>query len=294
VVGLVVGLGLGLGLEAAERWAQQITTVRQAMAAAGSAIARGDRPAGIGTLYGGGMDAHYDQVMQARAALAGAPSRLYFASGSRGTQAGLTLGAHLCNAPYRLHGVAVSAGEPEKVERARRVTREAAALLGAGESVLAAVRHRSGLHRRRLRDPDAEALEALLARRAHRGACSTLTYTAKAMAALIRHVRATARFHPEESIVFLHTAALQRSRHGGRRRAADRRLADSVNFWCRGRVQILSTLSPLGTLQPATLVRSELARHGTQGSAPGRAIEGGARLRSAAREASCTRSPRIS
>ena len=60
-----------------------------------------------------------------------APSRLYFASGSRGTQAGLTLGAHLCTATYRLYGVAVSAGEPEKVERARRVAREAAARLGA-------------------------------------------------------------------------------------------------------------------------------------------------------------------
>jgi 1-aminocyclopropane-1-carboxylate deaminase/D-cysteine desulfhydrase-like pyridoxal-dependent ACC family enzyme len=38
------------------------------------------------------------------------PSRLYYASGSRGTQAGLTLGAMLCEAPYRVYGVAVSGG----------------------------------------------------------------------------------------------------------------------------------------------------------------------------------------
>ena len=57
-------------------------------------------------------------------ALGVAPTRLYFASGSRGTQAGLTLGAHLCAAPYRLHGIAVSAGEAEKV-RARPPGRRA-------------------------------------------------------------------------------------------------------------------------------------------------------------------------
>ena len=47
----------------------------------------------------------------------------------RGTQAGLTLGAKLSNAPYQLWGVAVSAGEPEKIERARKVANDAAVLL---------------------------------------------------------------------------------------------------------------------------------------------------------------------
>ena len=55
---------------------------------------------------------------------------MYYASGSRGTQAGLTLGAKACGAPYRVYGVAVSAGEPEKIERAKRIANEAAALLG--------------------------------------------------------------------------------------------------------------------------------------------------------------------
>ena len=61
------------------------------------------------------------------------PSRLYYASGSRGTQAGLTLGAKLCAAPYRVCGVAVSGGEPEKIERAKRIANEAATRLGLPE-----------------------------------------------------------------------------------------------------------------------------------------------------------------
>lgn len=61
------------------------------------------------------------------------PSRLYYASGSRGTQAGLTLGAKACAAPYRLCGVAVSGGEDEKVQRARRIANEAATQLGLPE-----------------------------------------------------------------------------------------------------------------------------------------------------------------
>src|SRR5689334_19392392 len=49
------------------------------------------------------------------------PSSLCYASGSRGTQAGLTLGAKMYAAPYRLCGIAVSGGEPEKTARAMRI-----------------------------------------------------------------------------------------------------------------------------------------------------------------------------
>src|SRR5438477_118672 len=55
--------------------------------------------------------------------------RLYYASGSRGTQAGLELGARVFGCGYRLQGVAVSAGEPEKQLRAARLINEAASLL---------------------------------------------------------------------------------------------------------------------------------------------------------------------
>ena len=66
---------------------------------------------GVGVLgYLGGTAELVEQLE----AMGTAPSRLYYASGSRGTQAGLTLGAKACAAPYAVYGVAVSAGEPGK------------------------------------------------------------------------------------------------------------------------------------------------------------------------------------
>lgn len=133
------------------------------------------------------------------------PSRLYFGSGSRGTQAGLTLGAHLTGASYRLHGVAVSAGEAEKFERARRVAREGAAILGAGDEVAAAefftdqtqIGEGYGL-------PTADALEAIVVAARTEALVLDPTYTAKAMAGLLADVRG-GRVRPDETLVFLHT-----------------------------------------------------------------------------------------
>lgn len=133
------------------------------------------------------------------------PARLYFASGSRGTQAGLTLGAHLLGCSYALYGVAVSAGEPEKIERARRVASEAAALLGADASVREAryftdqafIGSGYGL-------PTPEGLDALLVTARAEALVLDLTYTAKAMAALIAHVR-RGELTPDDTVVFLHT-----------------------------------------------------------------------------------------
>ena len=85
---------------------------------------------GIGVFgYVSGSAELVDQLREAGVT----PSRLYYASGSRGTQAGLTLGAKLCEAPYRVCGVAVSGGEPEKIERAKRIANEAATRLGLPE-----------------------------------------------------------------------------------------------------------------------------------------------------------------
>jgi D-cysteine desulfhydrase family pyridoxal phosphate-dependent enzyme len=133
------------------------------------------------------------------------PSRLYFASGSRGTQAGLALGAHLCRAGYQLHGIAVSAGEPEKIERARRVVGEAAARL----DIVQTVDPRDyttdqGFIGEGYGIPTPEALEALMLLARTEALVLDPTYTAKAMAALIGHVRSGA-IAPGESVVFLHT-----------------------------------------------------------------------------------------
>jgi D-cysteine desulfhydrase family pyridoxal phosphate-dependent enzyme len=132
-------------------------------------------------------------------------SRLYYASGSRGTQAGLTLGAKLSNASYRLWGVAVSAGEPEKIERARNAANDAAALLGSSTRV-----ERSDLFTDQgfIGDgygiPTAEGLEAITLVAETEAILLDTCYTSKAMAALIRHVRAR-EIAPTETVVFLHT-----------------------------------------------------------------------------------------
>lgn len=138
-------------------------------------------------------------------AIGAAPRRLYFASGSRGTQAGLTLGAHLLAPSYELHGVAVSAGEPEKIERARRAAVDAAALLDAGATVAGAryftdqafIGEGYGI-------PTAECLDALLLAARTEALVLDATYTAKALAALIAHVR-SGELSPDDTVVFLHT-----------------------------------------------------------------------------------------
>lgn len=77
--------------------------------------ARGERPelipvggsSPIGTL---GYVAGTLELVTQLFALGVAPAWLYYASGSRSTQAGLELGARMFNAPYRLQGIAVSGG----------------------------------------------------------------------------------------------------------------------------------------------------------------------------------------
>lgn len=136
------------------------------------------------------------------------PSRLYYASGSRGTQAGLTLGARLCEAPYRVYGVAVSAGEAEKIERARRIANEAAARLGLAERLqLGDLFTDQGFIGEGYGIPTAEALEAIALVARTEAILLDPCYTSKAMAALIQHVR-DGEIDPSDTIVFLHTGGM--------------------------------------------------------------------------------------
>lgn len=134
-----------------------------------------------------------------------APTRLYFGSGSRGTQAGLTLGAKLSGAPYKLWGVAVSAGEPEKIVRAMNAANDAAVLLGVDTRV-----GREDLFTDQgfIGDgygiPTPLGLESidLLART--EAILLDPVYTSKGFSALLAHVRA-GEIPPTETVVFLHT-----------------------------------------------------------------------------------------
>ena len=157
---------------------------------------------GIGTL---GYVAGTLELVEQLAAMDVRPSRLYYASGSRGTQAGLTLGARLTGAAYALYGVAVSAGEPEKVERARRIANEAAARLGVTDRLT----HEDlftdqGFIGEGYGIPTDAALDAIALLARTEAILLDPTYTGKAFAALVRHVRA-GELDPTEPVVFLHT-----------------------------------------------------------------------------------------
>ncbi len=133
------------------------------------------------------------------------PSRLYYASGSRGTQAGLTLGVAACNAPYTLCGVAVSTGEPEKTHRAFNAANTAAELLGLSTRITyddlvtdnAFIGAGYGI-------PTPECLEAIALLARTEGILLDPCYTGKAMASLIAHVR-RGELQRDEMVVFLHT-----------------------------------------------------------------------------------------
>lgn len=136
------------------------------------------------------------------------PSRLYYASGSRGTQAGLTLGALLCEAPYRVFGVAVSAGEPEKIERAKRIANEAAARLELPERLeLADLVTDQNYIGEGYGIPTAGGMEAISLFARAEAVILDPCYTSKAAAAMIDHIR-RGEIGEDDTIVFLHTGGM--------------------------------------------------------------------------------------
>jgi D-cysteine desulfhydrase family pyridoxal phosphate-dependent enzyme len=131
--------------------------------------------------------------------------RLYYASGSRGTQAGLTLGAKWCNAGYRVYGVAVSGGESFKRDRALRIANEAASLAGIDTRVTPDdLFTDQGYIGAGYGIPTPECLEAIRLLAETEGILLDPVYTAKAMACLIDHAR-PGQLDPSSSVVFLHT-----------------------------------------------------------------------------------------
>jgi D-cysteine desulfhydrase family pyridoxal phosphate-dependent enzyme len=134
-----------------------------------------------------------------------APRWLYYANGSRGTQAGLALGAKIYGASYGVRGIAVSGGDLEKRQRALAIAAEAAALLGTTACVTDAD----------LPNDDSQigpgygiatpaCLEAIALLARHEAIFLDPVYSAKALAGLIADIRAGA-LDPNEPVVFLHT-----------------------------------------------------------------------------------------
>ncbi len=134
-----------------------------------------------------------------------APSRLYYPNGSRGTQAGLALGAKMYSAPYKIYGIAVSGGEPEKTQRALRIAGEAAQILGATSNVTAQdLINDEGYIGPGYGIATPGCLEAISLMAGCEGILLDPVYTAKAMAGMIDHIR-SGDIDPSETVVFLHT-----------------------------------------------------------------------------------------
>jgi len=191
--------------EAAERREEEkIGEVMQAMRD------RGERPLhvpiggsnAIGTL--GYVQATRELTEQLRA-MDETPVRLYYASGSRGTQAGLELGARLFNATYRCVGIAVSGGESEKRERAGSIAREAAERLGVDVELDADEMHtEQQYYGSGYAVPTPAAMDALRLLARTEGVFLDPVYTAKAMAGMIDHIT-SGSIDPRATLVFLHT-----------------------------------------------------------------------------------------
>lgn len=133
------------------------------------------------------------------------PTRLYYANGSRGTQAGLVLGARLYHAPYRVQGIAVSGGDAEKRRRAAAIANAAADLLGAAVRIEEGELHNDdGQIGAGYGIPTPACREAIHLLARHEAVFLDPVYSGKAMAGLIADIRAGA-IDPTETVIFLHT-----------------------------------------------------------------------------------------
>jgi D-cysteine desulfhydrase family pyridoxal phosphate-dependent enzyme len=135
-------------------------------------------------------------------------SRLYYAAGSRGTQAGIVLGSRLHQVSWTPHGVAVSPGDPDKTTRAIDMAAAAAEILGSPvrlhhQDIITHQQYYGAGYA--IPTPEADDAVRMVART--EAILLDPVYTGKAMSGLIDHVR-RGEIAPGETIVFLHTGGV--------------------------------------------------------------------------------------
>lgn len=145
------------------------------------------------------------ELMAQLAAFGEAPSRLYFASGSLGTQAGLMVGARAFSAPFAVHGVAVQHPVASLTATGAALANGTADLSGLDSTFTEADVLLDGGHIGEAYGvPTAEGLEAIRLLARTEAVLLDPVYSAKAMAALLADVRAGA-LSAGDAVVFLHT-----------------------------------------------------------------------------------------
>jgi 1-aminocyclopropane-1-carboxylate deaminase/D-cysteine desulfhydrase-like pyridoxal-dependent ACC family enzyme len=137
------------------------------------------------------------------------PSRLYFPTGSLGTQAGLVVGARAFSAPFAVYGVAVEHPVPKLIADGATLANATAALLGLREDCPETFSAADITIDGEFIGPaygvaTEEGLEAIRLLARTEAVFLDPVYSGKAMAAVIAHARG-GELNPDEPIVFLHT-----------------------------------------------------------------------------------------
>jgi D-cysteine desulfhydrase family pyridoxal phosphate-dependent enzyme len=139
------------------------------------------------------------------AALGESPTRLYFGNGSRGTQAGIVLGAKALEMSYRPYGVLDSFNSPEKEARTIRIANAAAELVGSDTRISSDdITNVDGYIGEDYGIPTEAGNEAILLLARTEGIFLDPVYSGKAMSGLIDHIR-TGQIATDETVVFVHT-----------------------------------------------------------------------------------------
>jgi len=145
------------------------------------------------------------ELQQQLPALRADPTRVYFANGSGGTQAGVTLGTKALGMRAAPVGVLDSYLSPEDRERAVSIANMAAMLVGDATRVtLDDMINLDGYFGEAYGIPTPAGDEAILLLARTDALFLDSTYTGKAMSALIDHIR-TGQISPDETVVFVHT-----------------------------------------------------------------------------------------
>jgi D-cysteine desulfhydrase family pyridoxal phosphate-dependent enzyme len=173
-------------------------------------MAVGDRPylipsggsVPIGAL---GYVAMVQELMGQLQGLGEAPTRLYFATGSMGTQTGLVVGARAFNAPFAIQGIADEEIGAEWKTAALSLIAATADLIGLRATFSAAdLLIDDGFVGEGYAKRTADGLEAIRLLARTEAIFLEPVYTGKAMAGLLAHIR-SGRFSPDESVIFVHT-----------------------------------------------------------------------------------------
>jgi D-cysteine desulfhydrase family pyridoxal phosphate-dependent enzyme len=139
------------------------------------------------------------------AAIGTEPNYLYFASGSGGTQAGITVAARLLEMPYEIRGILDSPDSPEFRKRMLNAAHGAAALVGSDLRLAPEdLDPIAGYYGEAYAAPTPEADAAILLLARTDAIFLDPVYSAKAMSGLIDHIR-TGQVKPDETVVFVHT-----------------------------------------------------------------------------------------